>query len=104
MGYVAARTLSVPPFAFGILSCVACPSAAVPDAPAPGHRAALGRVLRYMSGVIGFGLRFAHVATGFTLRIYVNASHGREAHHTAAGFCKSRFSGCIFASGACICA
>ena len=102
VGYVAGRTLPGLLFAFGVLSCVACPSAAIPDAPAPGHRAALGRVLRYMSGVIGFGLRFAHNATGFTLRLYVDASHGREAHHTAAGFCKSRSGGCIFGSGACI--
>ena len=55
-----------------------------------------------MNGVIDLRLRFAHVATGFTLRLYVGASHGREAHHTAAGFCKSRSGGCIFASGACI--
>ena len=53
-----------------------------------------------MSGVIGFGLRFAHVATGFALRLYVGASHGREAHHTAAGFCKSPSGGCMFALGA----
>ena len=58
--------------------------------------------MRYMSGVIGFGLRSAYVATGFALRLYTDASHGREAHHTAAGFCESRSSGCIFASGACI--
>ena len=62
----------------------------------------LGRVLRYMSGVIGFGLRFAHAAIGFALCLYAGASHGRGAHHTAAGFCKSRSGGCIFASGACI--
>ena len=89
-------------FAFGILSTVACPSAAVPDAPAPGHRSALARVLRYMSGMIGYGLRFAHNHTGFALRLYIDASHGREAHHTAAGFRKSRSGGCILASGACI--
>ena len=55
-----------------------------------------------MSGVLGFGMRFAHVATGFTLRLYVDASHGREAHHTAVGFGKSRSGGCIFASDTCI--
>ena len=100
MGCVAARTLPDLPFAFGILSYVARPSAAVPDAPAPGHRAALGRVLRYMSGVIGFGLHFGHVPTGFTLHLYAGASHGRGTHHTAAGFCKSRSGGCILAPSA----
>jgi hypothetical protein len=102
VGYVATRTIPSLLFAFGILASVACPSAAVPDAPAPGHRAALGRTLRYMQGAIGEGLRFAHNNTGFSLRLYVDASHGREAHHTAAGFCKSRSGGCIFGSGACI--
>ena len=102
VGHVTAHTLPGLLSAFGVLSCVACPSATTPDAPAPVHRAALGRVLRYMSGVIGFGLRFAYVTTGFTLRIYADASYGREAHHTAVGFCKSRSGGCIFASGACI--
>jgi hypothetical protein len=102
VGYVASRTMPGLLFAFGVLSCVASPTAAVPDAPAPGHRAALGRVLRYMHGTVGAGLRFAHAATGFRLRMYVDASHGREAHHTAAGFCKSRSGGCIFASGACV--
>ena len=55
-----------------------------------------------MGGGVAIGLRFAHVATDFTLRLYVDASHGREAHQPAAGFCKSRSSGCIFVSGACI--
>ena len=46
VGYVAARTLPCLFFAFGIMSSVAYPPAAVPDAPASGHRAALGGVLR----------------------------------------------------------
>ena len=50
------------------------------------QRAAIGRVLQDMSGMIGFELRFAYVTTGFTIRLYVSASHGRETHHTAARF------------------
>ena len=45
VGYVATRTLPYRRFAFGIMSFVACPSVVVPGASAPGHRAALGRVL-----------------------------------------------------------
>ena len=102
VGYVTARTLPCLLCAFGVLSSISHPSAAVPGAPVPRHRAALGRVLRYMGGVIGFGLRSACIITGFTLHLRVGASHGREAHHTTAGFYKLRSVDCIFVSGACI--
>ena len=71
-------------------------------APIPGHRAALTRTRRYISGTGRYGLSYTRQSEGFTLTGYCGASHGRERHRTASGFCKSRSGGCIVACGASI--
>jgi len=90
-------------YAFGTFSSVTRPSTAVPSAPIAAHRAALARCLRFIRSFGHVGLTFTRAAT-YTFTAYCDASHGREVHHTAAGFCKSRSGGAIIAAGAVIAA
>jgi hypothetical protein len=102
LGYLATHTMPWLLYAFGIFSSTSRPSVAIPDAPMPGHRAALARTMRYIKGAARHGLLYTRQRKGFTLTGYCDASHGREMHRTASGFCKSRSGGCIVASGASI--
>ena len=54
-----------------------------------GHRAALARTMRYISGAGRHGLSYTRQSGGFTLTGYCDASYGREMYRTAPGFCKS---------------
>ena len=89
-------------YASCIFSSTSRPSVTIPNAPMPGHRAALARTLRYIIGARRHGLSHTRQSKGFTITGYYGASHGREMHTTASGFCKSRSGGCIIASGASI--
>mgnify|MGYP001450060460 CR=1 FL=1 len=95
IGYLATKTRPGLLFAHGVLSTVASPSATLPDAPCPGHRAALCRVLRYLKGTTELGLSYERDPRGLRLTAWMDASHGREVHHTASGYCKSRSGGFV---------
>ena len=101
LGYLATHTMPWLLDAFGLFSSTSRQSVAIPKAPMPGHRAALARTLRYISGAGRQGLTYAKQKS-FNLTGYCGASHDREMHRTASGFCKSRSGGCIVASGASI--
>ena len=81
IGYLATKTRPGLLFAHGVLSTVASPSATLPDAPCPGHRAALCRVLRYLKGTTELGLSYERDPRGLRLTAWMDASHGREVHH-----------------------
>ena len=100
LGYLATHTMPWLLYAFGIFSSTSRPSVAIPDAPMPGHHAALARTMRYISGAGHHGLSYTRQSEGFAITGYCDASRGREMHRTAHGFCKSRSGGCIATSGA----
>ena len=89
-------------FSCGILATVCRPNASCPTAPCPGHRAGLQRCLRYLRGTTDLGLVFQLQPQGLELEAWCDASHGREIHHTASGYCKSRSGGFITLAGACV--
>ena len=98
----ATRTIQWLLYTPGLFSSISGPSVAIPDAPMPGHRATLARTIRYISGAGRHGLSYTRQSAGYTITGYCDASHGREMHQAASGFCKSRSEGCIAASGASI--
>ena len=100
LSYLVAHTMPWLLCASNIFSSTSRPSVAIPDAPMPGHRTALARTIRYISGAGHYGLSYTQQSEGFTLTGYCDVSHGREMHQTASGFCMSRSGGCIVASGA----
>ena len=102
LGYLATHAMTWLLYAFGIFSSTSRPSVTTPDAPMPGHRAALARTLRYISGAGRHGLSYTRQSEGYTLTGFCDTLHGREMHRAASGFCKSRFGGCIAAPGASI--
>ena len=94
--YIATRTRPDLLFSVGVLATVSAPSASCPEAPCPGHRAALQRSLRYLVGTTDLGLLFQRLNNSeIRLEAWCDASHGREIHHTASGYCKSRSGGFI---------
>ena len=94
--YIATRTRPDLLFSVGVLATVSAPSASCPEAPCPGHRAALQRSLRYLVGTTDLGLLFQRLDNSeIRLEAWCDASHGREIHHTASGYCKSRSGGFI---------
>jgi hypothetical protein len=99
IGYLAHRTMPWLLYGYGVLSSVARPSAASPHAPTPAHFAGLARMLRFINSSPG-GLLFRRSDMGFVINAVVDASHGREIHTTAKGFCKSRSAGACIAGGA----
>lgn len=56
--FLATRTRPDLLFTVGVLATVSAPSASCPEAPCPGHRAALQRSLRYLAGSVDLGLLF----------------------------------------------
>lgn len=92
--FLATRTRPDLLFTVGVLATVSAPSASCPEAPCPGHRAALQRSLRYLAGSVDLGLLFQRMGK-ITLEAWCDASHGREIHHTASGYCKSTSGGFI---------
>ena len=82
------------------ISSTSRPSIAIPDAPMPGHCAALVRTIRDISGAGRHGpfARLIVQRAGFKLAGYCDASHSHEIHRAASGFCKSRSGGCIVAA------
>ena len=90
LGYLATHTMPWLLYAVCIFSSTSRPPAAIPDAPIPGHRATLARTIRHTNGAGRHGSPHTRQSEGFTLICCCDASHDREMHRTASGFCKSR--------------
>ena len=88
-------------FTRGVLSTVAVPSLACPDAPTLAHRRCLARALHYLRATTELGLLF-RAAYGLDLHAYVDANFAQEFHRAANGVAGSRSLFVILAAGACI--
>jgi len=101
IGYLVSRTRPDANFAYGMMSQIAYPSVAMPDAPNAAHVSALVKILRWLSTTCNDGLTFRR-AVGLSLRAAADSALGSEPATGSHGTCLARSGGFITLSGACI--
>jgi hypothetical protein len=101
IGWLATHAMPVLMYAFSVLAVVCRPTTAEPNAPRRVHQKALARVLRWVAANTDAGLTY-HRKNRYHIDVYVDASHGREPHSSAALYCNSRSGGFLLANGTCV--